>query len=532
LLAKQSTEKADAPAIIYHDQQISFAELNDLSCRLASAMAATGITTGDRVAFWLPNTVAYVALYLACCRLGAIALAVNTRYRSVEVADIVKRSGAKSLIMWPDFRNIDFCGILKEIDVDALVGLEHIIIYGEGEYDLSLPDNLDNVEVHDYQQMAAAPAMLGDFSAPELGCNIFTTSGTTKVPKFVLHSQAGITDHGRDVVASMVSTLAGGGALLQALPFCGVFGFTQAIAALTGGYKMVVMNAFDPVAAVDVIDRYDVRYLNVTDDMVEALLAADPRDHALPTVRFCGYGSFNTDPEEIIDKAEARGLKLVGLYGMSEVQALFSRQPEGLAKEDRMLGGGKLLSPQAKVRVRDPDSDELLPFGAQGEIELAGPSLMGPSLMLGYFENPAANAETFTDDGFIRTGDMGYQVAEDRFVFLARMGDVLRLGGFLVSPVEIETHIQGVAGVSGCQVVGANIGGKSRAVAFVTTDANGKFDEQTIRDHCLAGLAKFKSPVGIYELEEFPTTASANGTKIQRAKLRQWAREWTQEAGD
>lgn len=527
MLAKQSVENADAPAIIYQDQQISFAELNELSCRLAGAMTTMGISRGDRVGFWLPNTIAYIALYLACCRLGAIALAVNTRYRGVEMSDIVKRSGAKALIMWPDFRNIDFRGILAEVDGDALRGLEHIILYGEGDYDLSLPDNLNHTAVHDYRQMAVAPAKADDFSVPEQGCNIFTTSGTTKAPKFVLHSQASVTDHGRDVVASMATTLAGDGALLQALPFCGVFGFTQAIAALTGGYKMVVMNAFDPVAAVAEIDRHDVRYMNATDDMIEALLTADPRDQALPTVRFCGYGSFNTDPEEIIDKAEKRGLKLVGLYGMSEVQALFSRQPEDLPKEERMLGGGKLLSPDAKVRVRDPDSGELLPFGAEGEIELKG-----PSLMLGYFENPTANAETFTADGFIRTGDMGYQVGEDRFVFLARMGDVLRLGGFLVSPVEIETHIQDVPDVTGCQVVGANIGGKSRAVAFVTIAADGQFDEQAIRDHCLAGLAKFKTPVAIYQLDEFPTTASANGTKIQRAKLRQWAGEWAREAGD
>ena len=145
-------EKADAPAVIYQDQQISFAELNDLSCRLASAMAAMGITPGDRVGFWLPNTVAYIALYLACCRLGAIALAVNTRYRGVEVADIVKRSGTKALIMWPDFRNIDFRGILAEIDAEALAELGfHFVKVEAGNL---LPES-DQNEAHSTDRIQA-----------------------------------------------------------------------------------------------------------------------------------------------------------------------------------------------------------------------------------------------------------------------------------------------------------------------------------------------------------------------------------------
>ncbi len=526
VLARQVRDNPAIPAIVYDTQTVSFAELDDLSRRVATSLQNCGIGVGDRVAFWLPNTIAYLTLYLACARLGAIAVAVNTRFRGVEVADIVSRSGAKMLIMWPGFRNIDFPGILAEIDASALAGLAAIVIYQEDEREFFLPSNLQHCDLHHYGEICAAPAMTEDYSEPNQACNIFTTSGTTKAPKFVLHGQADLTDHGHDVVASLPAAAAGE-AMLQTLPFCGVFGFTQFVASLVGGHTMIVMNAFDAQEAVANIDRHNIRYLNATDDMIEALLAADSRPQALPSIEFCGYGSFNTDPEEIVRKAEDRGLKLVGLYGMSEVQAFFSRQPEDLTVEERMLGGGKLLSAKAKVRIRDPDSGELLPHGRHGELELTG-----PSLMLGYFENPEANAEAFTDDGFIRSGDMGYTVDDDRFVFLARMGDVLRLGGFLVSPVEIETHIQEAAGVSGCQVVSSNIAGKARAVAFVTMASHAGFDEAALRQHCHAGLAKFKAPAAIFQLKEFPTTPSANGTKIQRAKLRQWAGEWTREAGD
>jgi fatty-acyl-CoA synthase len=112
------------------------------------------------------------------------------------------------------------------------------------------------------------------------------------------------------------------------------------------------------------------------------------------------------------------------------------------------------------------------------------------------------------------------------------MGDVLRLGGFLVSPAEIEHHIIGHGSVADCQVVGIKTAaGKVRAVGFVIMAAGVAFDEAELRRHCLDGLARFKAPVRIFAVEEFPTTQSANGTKIQRAELRRMAERWVAAEG-
>ncbi len=526
LLAASRQRDGAATAIVYGGEQVSYSDLDDLSCRAAEGLSALGIGAGDRVAFWLPNTVAYMALYLACCRLGAIAVAVNTRFRALEVGDIIGRVGAKTLIMWPGFRNIDFMGILGEVEDGALDHLANLILYGEGEPESELPPALRHCRTTSYRELIeSAPA--GDHIAePAMGANIFTTSGTTKAPKFVLHSQAGIAAHARDMVRDYGPTLAGG-ALMIALPFCGVFGFTQATLALAAGVPMVIMSAFEATRAVELIDAHRVHGLFATDDMIEALLAADPRNPALPSVRFCAFGAFNTDPEVLMEQAESRGLTLIGLYGMSELQALFARQLETAPAAERVLGGGKLCSPKAEVRVRDPESGRILAHGEQGELELKG-----PSLMTGYYQNPEATVEAFTDDGFLRTGDMGYSTGPDSFVYLARMGDALRLGGFLVSPAEIEAYLQRHESVAGAQVVSATLGGRARAVAFVILRGNARFDEAALREFCLAGLAKFKVPAVIYPLDSFPVTPSANGSKIQRAKLRQWAVEWAKEAGD
>ena len=128
-----------------------------------------------------------------------------------------------------------------------------------------------------------------------------------------------------------------------------------------------------------------------------------------------------------------------------------------------------------------------------------------------------------TADGYVRTGDLGALDGHGSFVFETRLGDVLRLGGYLVAPAEIEAHIQRFPGIGGCQVVGAVSEGRPTAVAYVTLAAGAVFDEAALRQHCAAGLARFKVPVRCMALDAFPTTTGANGTKVQRAKLREMA---------
>ena len=183
-----------------------------------------------------------------------------------------------------------------------------------------------------------------------------------------------------------------------------------------------------------------------------------------------------------------------------------------------MRGGGRPVASEAQVRVRDPDSGALAGDEKQGELEIRG-----PSTMVGYFGDPSATEAVFTDDGYIRTGDLGYMERGGAFTFLARMGDALRLGGYLVSPQEISGYLERHDSVTGAQVVGIDGKQGQEPVAFVTIVAGQSFSEATLRDHCLAGMAKFKVPVRIFEIDAFPTADSANGVKVQRSKLREIA---------
>jgi fatty-acyl-CoA synthase len=172
------------------------------------------------------------------------------------------------------------------------------------------------------------------------------------------------------------------------------------------------------------------------------------------------------------------------------------------------------------VQARDPETGARLPHGTRGELVFKL-----PSRMVGYYGNDAATREASTADGWFRSGDLGYTTGERQFVFLTRLGDALRVSGFLVSPAEIEDVLLEHPRVSAAQVVGVDTPGGTRPFAFVILKAGATLDEAAILSHCAARLAKYKLPMRVHALAEFPVTPGANATKIQRGKLRELARE-------
>jgi fatty-acyl-CoA synthase len=161
----------------------------------------------------------------------------------------------------------------------------------------------------------------------------------------------------------------------------------------------------------------------------------------------------------------------------------------------------------------------VLEHGAAGELEFLAPG----SRMVEYLGNAAATASAFSEDGYYRSGDLGFTQEDGRFVFLARMGDALRLGGFLVSPAEIEDVVQEAPGIAACQVVAARRPAGLVPVAFVILREGAALDEAAVIGHVAARLARFKVPARVIPLDAFPVTPGANATKIQKGKLREMA---------
>ncbi|MBR0985125.1 AMP-binding protein [Bradyrhizobium liaoningense] len=505
------TEAASDTAFVCDGTQVSRTEFAAKIEATAAWLAAQGIGKGDVIAVWLVNRIEWVTLLFAAARLGAVVAAVNTRYRSAEVAHLLRLSGARLMVVEAAFRAIDFAAILADIAKDEIPALQRLAVIGAD----AIPAHWPCVRFDAFDRSYPPAPAQDDVDLPVL---LYTTSGTTKGPKLVAHSQRTLAGHAFSV-AKALRLDPQRHALLAMLPFCGTFGMTSLLGFVAAGATVHVLDAFEAVPAGNILSTQGITHAFGSDEMFRRILALSDAPRPFPHLEVCGFAAFQPGWRELAAEAEARGLPLFGLYGSSEVQALFSIARASDAFADRIEGGGWPMSPDAKVRVRDAETGELAASGISGEIEISA-----PSRFLGYFNNPDATRDAITADGFFRTGDIGRLRGDGSFVYETRAGDAMRLGGFLVAPGEIEDELKSCPGVADAQVVAVDLKGQARCVAFVIPAREPPMQE-TLIARLRERLAGYKVPARIYLVDAFPVTDSANGVKIQRARLRAMAME-------
>ncbi len=482
-------------AFIVGERRISYVEFETLGRKAAAWLHAQGIGPGDRVAVWLVNRIEWLALLFGLARLGAALVAVNTRFRSAELEYILRKSRAKMLVLQRGFRLIDFASVLDGADVRAAEALEKVAVLDGGpERILGKPTVAFDAFEREYEE---AP----DHSAPDAVVAMFTTSGTTKGPKLVMHTQRTVSLHAKNCAVAYGFDQPGA-CLLGALPLCGVFGFSSTLGAYAGGAPVVLMETYEGKEAARLMKQHSVTHMFGGDELYRRLLEAAPEPKPFPSARLFGFAALAPGGNAVALDAVARGLPMAGLYGSSEVHALFSVQPENCIE-----GGGFPAAKDAEIRIRED------------EIEIRA-----PTNFVGYFDDPETTAQAIGADGFFRTGDLGKVLEDERFIFDTRRGDAMRLAGFLVDPMEIEEALRRDPAVAGAQVVAVEIGGEQRPVAFVIPAAGSTPSEAGIISGARAVIAAFKVPARVWFVSEFPTTPSANGTKIQRGALREKAK--------
>lgn len=498
------------PSFMFDGTPVSRAEFSGKVEQTAAWLAAQGIGKGDVVAVWLVNRIEWITLLFAAARMGAIVAAVNTRYRSAEVVHLLKLCGAKLVVVEAAFRSIDFAAILADIARDEVPALQKLAVVGAN----AIPAQWPCVRFNAFDKPYPPAPAQDDVDLPVL---LYTTSGTTKGPKLVAHSQRTLATHANSV-AKALQLSPQRHSLLAMLPFCGTFGMTSLLGFIAAGATVHVLEAFEAAPALKILSDHEITHAFGSDEMFRRILALTDAPRPFPHLEVCGFAAFQPGWRELAAEAEARGLPLFGLYGSSEVQALFSIARPSDAFANRIEGGGWPMSPEAKVRVRDTETGELAAQGVSGEIEISA-----PSRFLGYFNNPDATRDAITADGFFRTGDIG-RLRDGAFVYETRAGDAMRLGGFLVAPGEIEDELKACAGVADAQVVAVDLKGHARCVAFIIP-AGTSPQQEVLTARLRERLAGYKVPARIYAVDAFPVTDSANGVKIQRARLRAMAVE-------
>lgn len=494
----------DAPALHDGPHTFSRATLRNGAAQAAHGLRQLGLRRGDVVAVWLPNGAAWLQLLFAAAEIGVLVVPVSTRYKAPEIAHLLTVSRARLLVFASRFLDQDYTPVAQALLAEVAT-LQQVLAVAD-PFGLIAFD-LDKFGAAAQPSLAADPGQPGDL----LCC--FSTSGTTGLPKLAAHDQASITRHARQVAAGL--GLQPGDAMLCALPLFGVFGFITALAALAGGASAVLMAVFDAPAAAAAVARHHISHAVGADAMFAPILQIDGAE--LRSLRRLVLADFAGLSQQVTSQADARGIACSGTYGSSEVFSLMSLQDWAAPVAQRACAGGMPLDPHITLRVVDPETGQPVADGQAGELQLRGPNVLAQ-----YLNNPAATAQAFTADGWFCTGDLATTQGQ-HFHYLARMGDSLRLRGYLVNPAEIEQALMRHPAVALAQVVGVAVPGVGdQAVAFVVLQQADP-GEAALRAYCQQTMAAYKVPQRVVVLAAFPSIDGPNGVKIQKRVLRDMA---------
>jgi acyl-CoA synthetase (AMP-forming)/AMP-acid ligase II len=482
------------------------AELRLASRRGAALLASMGLSRGDTLAVWLPDGGSWLQLLFAAAHLGVLVVPISTRFKLDEARHVVRTARAKAIVVPTDFLGFDYVAAARAIQSE----LDHV---------------LHVAEVANPESFIAVDARLQDVAetgTPGDGLCTFSTSGTTGHPKLAVHTQAGIARHGQNVARRM--QVRPGDVMLCGLSLYGVLGFVQMISALSGGGRCIFMQIFDAARAAALIRDEKVTHFFGADGMFAPVL--DVTDASLRTWRWGGFAEFAGLAGSVVERAEReQGVCAFGLYGASECFAVTATGMPDEPQALRKLAGGTPISPEIAFRVVDVQTGVPLLDGERGELQIRG-----YNVLLCYLNNPQATQAAITPEGWYRTGDLAYAQGE-RFIYLSRLKDGLRLRGYLVDPSEIEDFIAGYVGVRDAQVVGVTRAGEGDvAIAFVRA-SDPSVTEADLLAFCKNGTANYKVPRRILLVEDYPRLAGPNGTKILKNKLREMAEEALLERG-
>ncbi len=524
LLAAVAARHADREAIVFGDERITFAGFKARVDALARALGALGLRRGDALAIWLPNRPLWYVAQYAAARLGVVVVALNPRYRAHELSYILGQSDTVALLLTDHLGAIDYFETLHEVVPelrDAVPGelacqrlprLRHVLVDADDPYPgcWRLADLLD---AGGEEPPAPGPG-------PDDVFALLYTSGTTSFPKGAMITHRNCVPHGWN--CGEILRLSPVDRVLHALPAAGTWGgLAIPLSTWSHGACLVLMESYDALHALSLIERERCTVWNAVDTMVKPMLEHPDLDRfdrsSLRTGGFAATGGGGHGLFEAVVKRIGVPLAFQP-YGMTEVNAFAMLHDLDEPLDSRALPG-TMPVPGLEVRVVHPDTGAVCAVGEEGELQFRG-TLVTP----GYYKKPEETAAAFTADGWFRSGDLGVRDAEGRVIFKGRLKETLRISHFMVAPGEIETFLMSHPGVEQAFVVGIPDPEINEApVAYVILKPHARLTEEALRAFCRGRIASFKIPRAIRFVADVPRTPSPHGDKVQRVKLREQA---------
>ncbi|WP_210336977.1 long-chain-fatty-acid--CoA ligase [Aquamicrobium zhengzhouense] len=526
MLLKACSTFANRPAFISMGKELSYADLERASEHFAAFLQSRGLEKGARIALMMPNILQYPVALMGALRAGYVIVNVNPLYTPRELEHQLNDSGAEAIVILENF-----AATLEA--VVAKTGLKHIVVASMGDM-LGLKGHVVNMVVRRVRKMVPAwnlPDYISFKDAMKQGKsrtfrkvevtqddNAFLqyTGGTTGVSKGATLTHGNILANVQQTELWLESayqkrTRPRALTFVCPLPLYHIYALTvnAFMGMRLGGHNILIANPRDIPGFVKELGKYQVNVFPGLNTLFNALLNNSQFQKLDFRSLLLTFGGGMAVQKGVADRwQQVTGSIISEGYGLSETSPVATANR---FDADIFSGTVGLPIPSTEIAIRDDDGNDL-PLGEVGEI-----LIKGPQVMTGYWNRPDETAKVMTEDGFFKSGDMGFMDERGYIKIVDRKKDMILVSGFNVYPNEIEEVVAMHPGVLEVAAIGVpdEKSGEIPKVFVVKKDQS--LTEQEIIDFCRDKLTNYKRPRRVEFRTELPKT---NVGKILRRELR------------
>ena len=409
-------------------REFSFAKLEELIAKTSSALNKSGFKRGDVMALCAPNIPEYAVLFFSVLGSGGVVSTCNPSYKANELAYQFKNSGASVIATIPQIlpevqKAAEEAGVKEIIVIDdsgqtshseGLVSYHDLISDSGSRFDMSLAGSADDIAILPY------------------------SSGTTGLPKGVMLTNRNVVSNTLQADHPQLLDLSHENmTLLGVLPFFHIYGMVAILfSSLYFGCKTVTLPRFDPEMFLATIQRYRVTKLYCVPPII-LFMAKHPivENYDLSSLAdvMSASAPLATDVVRAAKERLVSDCIIRQGYGLTETSSVSHVLPIELAESFKKPGSVGVPLMSMKCKIVDPETLQTLPVGEKGEVWMAG-----PTIMKGYLNNEQATRDMITEDGWLRSGDIGYFNDEGCFYITDRLKELIKVKGFQVPPAELE----------------------------------------------------------------------------------------------
>jgi long-chain acyl-CoA synthetase len=531
-LLEESFEKnAQRPFSVCMDRWMTYRQLDAHSRALGAWLQSRGLEPGARVAIMLPNLPQFAVAMAAVLRAGYTCVNVNPLYTARELEHQLQDSGAAAIILLENF-----CHTLEEAITH--VPVRHVVVTGIGDllggwygewitfavrhvarlvpsYRLPLSEGRTVTPLPAVLREGARLTLRPVPQTPDSIAFLQYTGGTTGLSKGAVLTHRNVVAAILQAEAWFTPALARVGDVnringIAALPLYHIFALTLLLLEIRwGAHVTLVPNPRDIGKFIEVLKKRPFHMLPAVNTLFNALLQ-HPQFRSIDFSQLCvsQAGGMAASEGTARHWRQATGCVMIEGWGMSETCAIGTNNPLDASQFSGTIG---LPLPGIDIAIKD-DAGRSLPVGGTGEI-----CIRGPNVTPGYYNQPDENAEAFTADGYLRTGDIGIMDARGYIRIVDRKKDMILVSGFNVYPNELENVISTCPGVVECAAVGVPDEKQGEAIKVYVVKNDPTLTEEEVAHHCRENLTGYKLPKYIEFRDELPKTTVG---KVLRRELR------------